>query len=268
MLTKIILMLLVGLSSFAGIRVVGNGGGLGEMKAVYVFQNIEWYLKPCLKNTSACQLNTADVAVLEKIIQILPLERARYNLEFYTSQTSEDFLTGNDVGSKLLINSAALSDVTGQPFSTNEIGKIILRALLQHLKIQTPSLPEKIFLNLQELAYSISLNSGMVHWLKITQLNQFIGDELFFEKPNKTYDLFPLFNRLALCKDSKALVLRILDLSKERVTSEFMTLNIQWSCGETAQGLAKVNITPSFTADGQLDLAQSIVQIYSIIPPR
>ena len=268
MFYQFIFMLFVGSVSLADIRVVGNGGGLGEMKAVVVFQNMERYLTPCLKNAAACQLEAPEIAVVQKILQILPVERSRYNLEFYSSPTSEAFTTGHEIGSKLSINSSAVSDANGHPYSTNLIGTIIFRGLLQHLKIQTTNIPEKIFLNLQEQEQFVSLGASMIHWLKLTQLKQFVGDELLLEKTNKTYDLFSLLSNIELCNNPKNLFLRIVNLSQEIVSSESINVDIQWNCGGVNLGSAKVRITPKFSANEDLDVQHSSVQTYAIVSPR
>jgi hypothetical protein len=55
-------------SAFAE-RTVGNGGGLAEMRAIYLHQHLGHYLLPCVRNSSACDLKAADGLQFSKAVK-------------------------------------------------------------------------------------------------------------------------------------------------------------------------------------------------------
>lgn len=88
MSTKNLILLLVLVSylltslSANAIRSVGNGGGLAEMRVVYLFQNLERFLRVCLTPANVCNISNETYLDWVAIFSEKPTEQIDYIVSF------------------------------------------------------------------------------------------------------------------------------------------------------------------------------------------
>lgn len=264
--------------SFAGGgSIVRSGGGLGEMSAVMIFQNMDRYLYSCLQNTSACRLNEQETLILKKTSSDMKTEHQAYPLSFFAKSDGPDVLTENFVGSPIAIRSGALADSAGVPYSFSRIGSLVLYGLLRHQGLESKNFPPnlasdlavKIFLPLKTevTTLRINSNSSLVHWIKIETTSHEVFDEIVLEQPASSFDLYPLIQSVKLCENSKSLKLRIRRLILPNPVSETILLDVNWNCGGLSFGQAKIEIEFSFTPFQIFDPSTSRARAFSVVKP-
>lgn len=274
MIQKINFLFLVLISTLAyagGGSVVRNGGGLGEMSAVMVFQKMDRYLSSCLQNNGTCRLTDQDVMNIKKVVINWPTEFKSYQLQFFSSASGPDMVTGNFVGSPITLRSGALADSSGVPYSFSQIGSLVLSGLLAHHGINSLSLAEKVFRPFKSVDTSLFVNSDsdMIHWIQIEANGKTDAfDEVILEQANKSFDLFPIIqSEVKLCADPKSLKLRIQRMISANPMAKTVILDVNWNCGSENDGTAKIELELSFSNSGAFDLRSSRASAFSVLRP-
>lgn len=75
-------------NSFA-VRKVGNGGGLTEMKFIYLFQNVHFYLKPCMTVANPCGLDESTSLMFSTLLQKLSENPSPFQIEFASKMSGD-----------------------------------------------------------------------------------------------------------------------------------------------------------------------------------
>lgn len=148
------LILLLGLALGSGVsdramadeRTVRGGGGLGEMKAIYLHQNLGLFLDPCFRRPKACGLEGRDAQALGLAFEAI--KAGRFNsLEIDASlPESEIFSTEDRMGAPILLSAHALYRVDGSSRTGAEIAGFLLAAFWS----QVDQRPKRVLLEIAE----------------------------------------------------------------------------------------------------------------------
>jgi hypothetical protein len=177
------------LNTFGGPIKVGNGGGLGEMKILALFENLKPYLKRCQINSNPCALSKIESQVLDEIDRSLDLQILGKGLVFEHGIPG-DFYSEGGFGDLLWIDSQSLYDSKQEVAkSTGELGKVLLTALSAKSTFGVqPQLGQKVFDGVQENLISWKLASGIFHLLQV-QSPKGLQQTLAFEDQETTHNL-------------------------------------------------------------------------------
>lgn len=270
---KINFLAVLFISSFSfagGGTIVRNGGGLGEMSAVMIFQKMQRYLNSCLQNVPGCGLTDQEAVLVNQISLDMPSEYQSYQLRFFSQSDGPDIMTENFVGSPISIRSAALADNNGVPYPYSQIGSLILSGLLRHHGVESIGLAKKVFLPLKSEMTSLFVNSNVdvIHWMKIeSKSSSEIFDEIILEQSESSFDLFPLIQSVKLCENSESLKLRVRRMISPNPMAKTVVLDVNWNCGGIRSGQAKIELELSFTVLDTFDLNGSYARAFGVVNP-
>ncbi len=256
--------------SFAGGgSIVRNGGGLGEMSAVIIFQKMQGYLNSCIQSAAACSLSEQEVVLIKKVSTAMPIELKSFQLQFFSASEGPDLLTANFVGSPILIRSGALANSVGVPNSFSEIGSLVLFGLLKHQEVDSVSLAQKIFwsLKIETTSFFVDSEQNQIHWLRIEANSSEVFDELVLEQTDHSYDLYPLIQKLNFCEISPNLKVRIQRMTLPIPMSKTVVLDVKWNCGGERLGRAKIKIELVFSETGSFSLGSTKASAFGVIKP-
>lgn len=197
---------------------VGNGGGFAELKLIYLFENLETYLSPCLK-TNSCGLSNSEKQLAQEIIGKLSLQRAHGRIDFKHGIPG-DFALPTNWGETIYFDSQALYKASGLAQDVSFLGQLLLEPLMILAGDEDSALAQKVFSNITENIKSVRLNNALLHLVEIGN-KQFLSIEF----PNESIDLTE--DLLALIPCQKPSRVRIASLGVEQ---SFFTAQIFWGC--------------------------------------
>lgn len=113
-----ILIFLITSYSFA-IRSVGNGGGLAEMRMIYIHQNLNRYLDICLDSKNYCELNSDELTEWKHLSEEYRIDKQKYQIDF---KSNVDNPLGFELENQnIIIGSDHLYDDNGKYNSFNQL---------------------------------------------------------------------------------------------------------------------------------------------------
>lgn len=193
-LSAFVLIMLITVQSKA-VRHVGNGGGLNEMKLLFVHQNFSQILTPCLNTYNFCNLTQGEIETLSLVVAQQTNESSTSKINF-SEELFEPFgfETQRSIGSDVQISSSTLYDSKDEPKSYNDLVSLILQVRLYHLSkdLYHVSIAKKLNI-LNEETHTINFGHFKLHTMRITEnTNQTNNNDLaalFIEDANSTYDI-------------------------------------------------------------------------------
>lgn len=131
-------LLVLGLSLFAAPAFaqihVTNGGGLAELKVIYLHQQLATFLQPCLGADNACALTGDERGDLVRLVGGHAGEARDVRIEFSESLPAGEILrTEPRPGAPLVVSSRALYAPSGAAFPVAELGAIVLAGRWSHV---------------------------------------------------------------------------------------------------------------------------------------
>lgn len=133
-------------------RVIGNGGGFAELKAIYLNQNLGGLFQTCAKAENLCQLDQNSFADFQRLLALDEKESASVEIRF-SLHLPTPVSTRRELGDAILINSSLLYDEHGFPKPTQKIAALVLAGRWAHVS----KLPlEQILIESQNLTASFS----------------------------------------------------------------------------------------------------------------
>ena len=251
---------------------IGNGGGLGEMRALTAFENMPQYIESTLLKNN---LNDSDQEKLRLVLKNHPIEKNIGGIEFYISEESSfsSILTKQDVGSRIYINSKLLANERGKPYEIKIIARYVLYGLLLHHTNhdQAFKLSELVFQGVSEnsvqVGFTYNLNFYSIHQFKIFD-PLFSGknrEEVYFELPNKSLILNSFLTRDLNCYGELHWNIEKMFWLKE---SEAFIFDMEWSCESMKNGYAKVILNFLPNEQNALDQESLKFKTIGIISPR
>lgn len=266
LLLKLFLVLQTLVNAAGGTTV--RGGGFGEMAAVMIFQKMELYISPCLRDWNPCGLSASETVLIRRVLESLKSEYESYDLDFFIEDdTSVNVITGSSVGSPIRIRSGAIADQNGLPRSLSEIGTLVLSGLLMHHQNGTQALAEKVFKGLHTELNSTEFGTSQLQWLHVQYAGTAVFDELFVEQKDRSFDLSKAIQNTGLCQQQNQLFLLIQRLSTSFVESKSVILDVKFGCGGPNLGTAKLKLVLHFDESGSFDSEKTEVRAFGIIRP-
>lgn len=193
--------------SVNGIRNVGNGGGLAEMRTIYLHQNLDRFLKICLSPDNTCSLSSATQADWKKIAAAHAIDSAKYIISFKPTLEGTDGFAIN--GNQLIIASASLYKDLETPKRFGE-----LLAFVVAIRSQIVGSKNSFATNLQiatdvfskmKVEESSHRATGVPSLLRVSQLKANDGQQLHImytiEDKDKTIDITEKINLALPCGD-------------------------------------------------------------------
>lgn len=238
--------LLVAASAPALLRVVKNGGGLGEMKALQSFQRMEVLTASCVLRPSSCGLSASEAGLLRQVQSAMAAERAGGGLSFFSDENRQRGIeTGTAVGSQIRLNSNLLATPEGIAFPLPKIAALVLQALLRHHGVDAgmgASLASKVFATLSEtqrtLAAVVDGHEIEVHHLRLLR-QSFAHEMLIVEDPSSSHDLTAALEGALSCA-KPAWALRGLRWETNGLK---IIADVKYGCGGSQNGQAMVALS-------------------------
>ena len=273
---KVIILVLICATGFSGVRTVGNGGGLGEMKAHFAFQDMDRHLMLCLNLGRICPLREEQAALLQKVLRSFPEEKRSGGVQFFDDPSGKRTVeVSKQVGTPLFLNSALLTTPQGLASPMETVASYVLWGLLRHQQDETAGLDlwklaQTVFENLREndLSQTFWLEgfSYKIHDLKILsrQNGSLVTEYLLVEDVEKTYDLIAFSGLGTQCKQGALVVKSVNDVSGTNRGDH--SAQLQWSCDGKSWGQAVLFYKIRLDNQGKLLLPISI-SIRGLIKP-
>lgn len=190
-----------------GIRNVGNGGGLAEMRIIYLHQNLDRFLKICLTTDNTCALNSVTQSDWKKIAAAHAVDSAKYIISFKPTLDGTDGFTIK--GDQLVIASASLYKDLETPKRFGE-----LLAFIVAVRSQIIGSKNSFAANLQiatdvfskmKVEESSHRATGVPSLLRVSQLKANDGQQLHIlytiEDKDKTIDITEKIDLALPCGD-------------------------------------------------------------------
>lgn len=223
---------------------IGNGGGLGEMRALTAFENMPNYIESSLLNKN---LNESDLEKLRLVQKNHSIEKKIGGIDFYVS-TEEGYssiLTEPFVGARIRVNSNLLADSEGKPYELKVIARYVLYGLLLHHTdhIQSYKISSIVFEELHEnsveIGFNYYFNFYFIHKFQIfDRLDANTPrEEVYFEFSSKTQLLNTFLIRDLNCNEGIAWNVQKMYWLKE---NQVFMFELEWSCKSKKNGYAKV----------------------------
>ncbi|RYZ71167.1 MAG: hypothetical protein EOP05_12355, partial [Proteobacteria bacterium] len=117
-------------SAFAE-RTVGNGGGLAEMRAIYLHQRLSSYLIPCVVQPASCGISNEEAASFSQAVKAAAMAVPSSLVIDTSVSEAEIFVTPVSKGATIRLSPKALYAQVGSvlvPKSTSEIAGVLLAA--------------------------------------------------------------------------------------------------------------------------------------------
>ncbi len=265
------------------IRWIGNGGGLGEMKAAYAFQNIRQFYGFCLWSTNPCQLTMMQMQTVQQLdnqLSAILLEGIDFD---YTGSHAIPFRWVVKHG--LVLDSAALYVKPGQSKTSGEIAALVWAGLLSRFQpgqeLALLSWCQSKLAAMQETVVSAPVNSSsMGHLGDIRAIVLFDGrsqsslEMLAFEMKDMSIDLTARVKERLACDGDAHWRVYPFAVSSRTTTEFVLQSQIIWSCasGVAVGGMTVQNwtgnmyITLPFDLRGVFLFNLAQVNIFGAVP--
>lgn len=246
-----------------GIRTGGNGGGFGEMKALLLWKTMDQHLRLCLPPASLCGLTSDETLFVQKILPSFPDERLYGGIDFFNDpQMTRTVETKNQIGDKISINSALLSEPGGLSRSLQSIGTWILWGVFRHHQIEAAHidllpLAKRIYSYFAEDVSTQKIGSYpnylLLHRLNIhlNKTQNFFQERLIIEDKTASYDLLSDQKVRNFCGKQQSPQFQI-----EKITSvqggTLLIVQLSWSCNGTSWGSALLSYKLIMDSDSVL----------------
>lgn len=205
-------------------RNVGNGGGLAEMKIIYLFQTLDLYLSPCLAQNNPCSLTENEQTQIQEIEKNLLTQKRGAGIKFEHGIEGDSRNVGT-WGDDLYLDSQSLYASSGVAKEVSGLGELLIRALL--LKIserEIGSLGQKIFADVTEQLSSVRNYYVIVHHLKLTRQG-YVQSLLVIEDSVYSLDLTPKVKELTGCKSVQEF-----NVEQLRAVGDKFIADLTWMC--------------------------------------
>lgn len=202
---SLFLSLLISISVNAGISNIGNGGGLAEMRVIYLHQNLDRFLRICLTANNVCQLSNQTRSEWQNLVQRQVKDGSYYVISFVPTLSMQSGYKVEDT--QLTIASQSLYIGLEIPKQFGELLAYVIavrqdmagseQSFTQNLEIAT-----SVFKALK-VEESLSLAAGLPSLIRIAQVTAFDGQNKHFlfsiEDKDKTIDITALVGQALPC---------------------------------------------------------------------
>lgn len=226
-----LMILLTALPSVAQRR-VNNGGGLGEMKILFLLENLETHLVSCLESANPCALRPDEIQVLREVARSLPTQRQGGGVQFDPELTVA-LQTTTTWGEALWVRPAALYNEQGFARTSSELGALLLEGLLMKTSAaQGRLIAQAVFKGVHERLESVSMGSMLLHHLRFGRGTD-VQSVLVLESDKQSHNLSEWIGPLTACSVPERL--RAVSIGKG---DGVFTAELQWICdGRKESGL-------------------------------
>lgn len=247
MITKLMLLCIVLSLSFvadASIRVIGKGGGYGEMKALTALSKLRVYLTPCMLNRETCSMQAQDQKFLLEIDKLGFLNTEAAQLEFFTDPNSTDvFRYRESDRNYVAISSMALYTADGKPKSYPDIISTVFAAWLSRPGVRAKVLDlssnwDGVFFSYDQLFRSVNVTENEVRLENDRYFREIrislLGKEdvhLALEQAKNTLDLTSFVRQQLPCGSGAA---SVIDVYNSHAEGSVVVGRIRWGCGGSA----------------------------------
>lgn len=252
MKVKILLAVLTvaSLSASANIRVIGRGGGYGEMRALTALAGLRSYLLPCMVDPKLCGLSDEAHRVLLEMDKNGALNTAKGKLEFFTKgvtdSNSDDFVHYNVDQDRLSVSTRAIYDDFGEPKRFSEVAQTLFAfwmrrpgAYLVHRRYMEEFV--KVFDHIELDVETLRLSAGLrLRHMQITSAGS-KAVLLAMENAEKTVDITSFVNDGLPYKTERAKITEITGMSFVE-EDNFIILNVRWTGGEGALFKGRIHL--------------------------
>jgi|GEM_PF-6867263 len=224
-----------------GIRVIGGGGGLGEMQIESIFTRLRVLSHLCLLPNAECDLTRDEKKALKMLIDSALLDTTNAKIEFFHEPTSlADFRYQRENNDYVAINGNALYARDGEPKSANELAAIafeawttrdLVRTALVEANlgnVQLDQLANKIFGKSKIETQTVEMNNQiLIHRFNLKIGELYAGAFMFMEQKGKTTDVTSLVLNKA-CRGRTSRLLRVVRMARQ---GSALNARIEWECG-------------------------------------
>ncbi len=213
----------------AGVRIINNGGGFAEMRALTAFARLRFLVAPCVSRPELCGLSDKELIFLSAQVKSDFFNTDLYEMEFFTDDPGVVSRRSSD--RKILINSRALYDDSEQPKSYQEIARLVFVAWYGDFAGDiVPDLSKKIFNRFLVRENEVQLEvEGRV--LRTYTMQSVVDVEqrdaiLVYETPDGSRELTPMLVEALKCPESP----RVLDISGFNYEHPIAKGAVTWIC--------------------------------------
>lgn len=265
------LVLLVSGSAWSGVRIIANGGGMGEMLALAALAEIPKILSLAEHFPKDGLSTPAEQALLMALIRQVQKAPIENTLGFFTDLSSDDsddkvrYTLENPL--LIQISSRALYTPNQQAMTIGEIYQIVFSAWANQPRVRQSlvnssdgqqrevgfaidSLGRKIFGNLKTEGLVLYLGLSLVRFHALNWSNDHLDQSrslLALESETKSYDLTQRLLKKLICQgNTPASLVQIDNLVLDENT---LIINLRWRCGKNnSSGLLSLSIPENFTS--------------------
>lgn len=225
-----------------GIRVIGGGGGLGEMQIQSLFNRLQILSSLCLQPGAGCELTRDERKALKLLVDSPLFNTATAKISFFQEASPEEkFRYHQDDNDYVAISGNALYEHDRQPLSAPKLAALAFEAWthrasvqallheagLSHIQLET--LAGKIFGRSKILSQTTELaNNVLIHQINLKNGELYAGAYLYVERGDVTTDIT---NRLIekVCRgEQSGRLLRVVRSSRQGAA---LDARIEWECG-------------------------------------
>lgn len=268
-------ILAVSLTSLSawGIRVIGGGGGLGEMQIESIFTRLRVLSQVCLQPNANCGLSRDERKALKLLTDSSLLDTKDAKIEFFYEPSSHTlFRYRIDNSDYVAISGNALYVRDGEPKSAGELAAIAFQAWTKRdlvrtalveaglEQVQMDELANKIFGKSRLDTQSLEMNHQiLMHRFNLKVDELYAGAFLFMEQQGKTTDVTSQVLAKA-CRGRPSRLLRVVRMARQGAA---LNARIEWECGGNYMEGAAVIIPVLNSENIQLTLNSM-----RVIPPQ
>lgn len=230
----VLLLALVFIAPLAhsGVRIINNGGGFAEMRALTALARLKFLVTPCIARPQACGLTEEERQLLSDQLTSGFFDTSAYEMEFFTADSS--IISQPSSEKKILINSKALYDESNQPKSYQEIARLVFLAWSRDLRPDlVPELSKKIFRGflVRENEVDLEVEGRMLRAYTVQSMIDPNGRDamLVYETKDGSQELTSMLIAAMKCPEP----VRILDIAGFAYEHPVVTGSVNWICGKS-----------------------------------
>lgn len=246
-------------ASQAGVRIINNGGGFAEMRALTAFSRLKFLVAPCVSRPDICGLTATEFEMLSWQLDKGFFNTSNFELEFFTDDPA--IASKNTSDRKILINSTTLYDESAQPKSYQEIARLVFVAWYRGFSSDVMTeLSKKIFSRFLVRENEVQLEVEGRALRTYTMMSVVDVEQrdaiLVYETPAGSQELTPMLAAALGCPETP----RILDISGFNYEHPIAKGSVSWVCRGTRReahfalhtSVLKINIFNETRCEDQL----------------
>lgn len=215
----------------SGVRIINNGGGFAEMRALTALARLKLLIAPCVARPQLCGLSDQEHHLLSRQLSEGFFETYTHELEFFAADTS--IPSRLSPKQKILLNSKTLYDDSNQPKSYQEIARLVFIAWYRETFADiVPDLSKKIFRHflVRENEVSLEVEGRSLRSYTMQSMVDPNGRDavLIYETKDGSQDLTPLLVAAMKCPEPP----KILDIAGFAYEHPVVTSSVTWECGK------------------------------------